>query len=384
MTAPSFHVLLIEDDRLIINVLSASLTSKGYSVAVASHGLEGLQMIGMRRPDVILLDFMLPGMNGLEILQSIRAHPDHGKIPVVVLSNSASGDTMHKLQAAGASRVLPKAATPPKEVIHMIEELVKPGRFVNTATTATDDDIFQQELKHACLSEGANQIATMRKSLLELQRDGNNPKPLDDLYRQVHAQGGNCGLAGLGTIARFCTALEHLLKGLVEKPGHINRSILRTMAQAVDCLNALYAAGNDIDKRVPAAFQVLVVDDQDVAQRAIVFSLAKVNIKPVTVNSAAAALEASNTTRFNLIISDIQMPDMNGLELCGKIRESSTNAKTPVVFITSQSDFSSQANAILKGGNDLIAKPFHYAELGVKALIWLMRPLAQEATPGSQ
>ncbi len=76
------------------------------------------------------------------------------------------------------------------------------------------------------------------------------------------------------------------------------------------------------------------------------------------------------------------MPGQSGLELCVKIREMVPNGATPVVFVTSHSDFGSRAQSTLSGGNDFIAKPFLMAELAVKALTWLFKktPLPSSTT----
>jgi DNA-binding response OmpR family regulator len=70
---------------------------------------------------------------------------------------------------------------------------------------------------------------------------------------------------------------------------------------------------------------------------------------------------------------------MNGFELCTKIRTLKAHKKTPVIFVTSLTDFESRANSTMSGGSDLIAKPFVFMELAVKALIYILR--ARQAVP---
>jgi PleD family two-component response regulator len=67
------------------------------------------------------------------------------------------------------------------------------------------------------------------------------------------------------------------------------------------------------------------------------------------------------------------MPGINGFELCTRLRGTVRNKSTPVVFVTGLSDFESRANSTISGGNDLIAKPFLFIELTVKALVYLLR-----------
>ena len=84
---------------------------------------------------------------------------------------------------------------------------------------------------------------------------------------------------------------------------------------------------------------------------------------------------------FDLILLDVDMPGMNGFELCTKIRALTAYKKTPVVFVTSLNDFESRANSTMSGGNDFIAKPFLFMELAVKALLYVFRGKLDTAKP---
>ena len=77
--------------------------------------------------------------------------------------------------------------------------------------------------------------------------------------------------------------------------------------------------------------------------------------------------------RFDILFFDIEIPEINGLELCLKLRELPLHAETPVVFMTTVSQFEPYLRLALNGGNDIIAKPFHYSEVIVKALTMLLK-----------
>jgi len=76
---------------------------------------------------------------------------------------------------------------------------------------------------------------------------------------------------------------------------------------------------------------------------------------------------------FDVVFMDVTMPGMNGFETCAKIRESALNHSTPVVFVTSNTDFQTHAEMSRIGGNDLMAKPFLTPEINVKALTFALR-----------
>jgi len=69
----------------------------------------------------------------------------------------------------------------------------------------------------------------------------------------------------------------------------------------------------------------------------------------------------------------VDMPGMNGYELCTKLRALARHQTTPVVFVTGLNDFEARASSLMSGGNDFIAKPFHFMELAVKAIIHILR-----------
>jgi PleD family two-component response regulator len=118
---------------------------------------------------------------------------------------------------------------------------------------------------------------------------------------------------------------------------------------------------------------ILVVDDEAISRRAVTHALEKAKLSCTSVESPELALSALAERTFDLVFLDVDMPGMNGFELCTKLRATHRNQSTPVVFVTSLSDFESRANSTMSGGNDLIAKPFVFMELAVKALVYVLR-----------
>jgi PleD family two-component response regulator len=168
-------------------------------------------------------------------------------------------------------------------------------------------------------------------------------------------------------------AFEALLKELHEKPKNINASTLRTVAAAIDFLGILFERGLAPDQQEGRPANILVVDDEAISRRAVTYALEKAKLKSVSVEDPMVAHKLVSETRFDLIFLDVDMPGMNGFELCTKLRAVPLHKKTPVVFVTSLTDFESRANSTMSGGNDFIAKPFLFIELAVKALVYVLR-----------
>ncbi len=202
-------------------------------------------------------------------------------------------------------------------------------------------------------------------------------KQIYELYRQVHTLTGNAAMAGLVQIAHMSAAFEALLKEIYEKPRNINVSSIRTVAATVDFIGVLFEKGTEEEKQELPASKILVVDDEAISRRAIVYALEKAKLKSVNVDEPMQALQLLVENEYDLVFLDVDMPGMNGFELCAKLRALPQHKRTPVVFVTSLNDFESRTSSTMAGGNDFIGKPFLFIELTVKALIHVMRARLQ-------
>ena len=115
------------------------------------------------------------------------------------------------------------------------------------------------------------------------------------------------------------------------------------------------------------------MDDEAISRRAVTYALEKAKLPCTAVDSPQAALDLLAANAYDLVFLDVDMPGMNGFELCTKLRGLARNKTTPVVFVTSLTDFESRAHSMMSGGNDLIAKPFLFMELAVKSLVFVLR-----------
>jgi PleD family two-component response regulator len=198
-------------------------------------------------------------------------------------------------------------------------------------------------------------------------------KQVRELYRLVHSLNGNAGVAGMVQIAHMASAYEALLKEVHEKPKNITASSVRTIAATVDFLGLLFEKTTLPEKQELPPSKILVVDDEAISRRAIVYALEKARLKSINVEDSAQALQLMDDNDFDLVFLDVDMPGLSGFELCTRLRQIPKHKKTPVIFVTSLNDFDSRTSSTMAGGNDFIAKPFLFIELTVKALTHVMR-----------
>ncbi|MGD1020403.1 MAG: response regulator [Verrucomicrobiia bacterium] len=233
---------------------------------------------------------------------------------------------------------------------------------------------LRAEVRKSSLEEARPAMLPIRQALQTVAKNPGDVPQLQELYDRVRALGGNPVLTRLPTIARVLAAFEQLLRQLVEKPDCLNQSVQRTMAQTVDLLSGLFDGdGGDVDLVTARA---LAVDDQQTALRAVMNALEKANLKSQALSDPGAAFSVAQEWQFDLIVLDIEMPGMTGVELCAKLRTLPNYKTTPILFVTSATDFEHRADVCRSGGNDLIAKPFLATELCLKALVLIVKSKA--------
>ena len=123
--AATIRVLIVEDDQLIQRMYATMFGIRKYEVAVASDGVEGLEKAKNFKPTVILLDIMMPLMNGFDTLDKLKADPSTKDIPVIMLSNLADDTDVQKALSKGAIKYIIKSEYIPRQVADMVEQALK-------------------------------------------------------------------------------------------------------------------------------------------------------------------------------------------------------------------------------------------------------------------
>lgn len=117
-------VLVIEDETDVVDLLRYNLNKAGFSVLIATDGLQGLEMARKNRPDVIVLDLMLPGMNGHAVCKALKGDPDTESLPIIMLT--AKGEPSERVQGLemGADDYVTKPFST-KELVLRVKALVR-------------------------------------------------------------------------------------------------------------------------------------------------------------------------------------------------------------------------------------------------------------------
>jgi DNA-binding response OmpR family regulator len=498
-------ILMVEDDPLVVSVYGRRLRAEGYKFSAISDAEGALEILHDKKPDLLVVDLTLPGMDGIALIKKVRTQGNF--LPMVVLTNAYSTSNVNAAFAAGATLCLNKADCTPRQLfetvsgildrlvdapetsslpkkaegatqhdtpgphagfrgvlrdVHLTDVVqfsclarqsavlrvqtsgvqgaiyVHEGKITHAvcgslkgeaafesllglsegefdlepngsapehsihqaweflimeaarkrdeiihmpnaaplalAATVRGELAIQLELRHAFLAEASEWVNQLHASIQKAANAGSESQRVEELseiYSRVRAIASNAALAEISVIANVASAFEAFLADLCERPQNITLSSLRTVSITIDFLATLLQTDKVVSGNPVLSANVLAVDDEPLSRWAVTQALAKVNLKCVSLDSPLVARDLLRENKFDLVVLDIDMPDLDGLALCREMRAMPANERTPAIFVTSMGDFESRTRSILAGGNDLIAKPFLALELALKALIYL-------------
>ena len=118
-------ILLVEDDPFLVEIYTTKFKEAGFSVAVATDGKESLKKMKEKVPDLLLLDIVLPDLNGWEVLGEIKKDDKLNNLKIVILSNLGEKDEVEKGLKLGVKKYLVKARYTPSEVVEEVKKILK-------------------------------------------------------------------------------------------------------------------------------------------------------------------------------------------------------------------------------------------------------------------
>ena len=366
-------ILILDDDQPASQGYRDKLQAQGFKVELTAAFDATLQVFKNTAVDLAILDVCLPGINVVELIKNIRSDSGVPSTPIIALSNPYLGTLTQAAVEAGATKCLAQVDTTPERLLELVREL---GVSASPKVEAPEGN--QEKPSSNLLINRSQIMAKLRASyqnFTRTEREDLRRAALLQMHRQLRLLAGSATVLAL-KIVQMSTALEALLVELYTEPAKITASVVRTMAHSIETLASLFdRPANSQDDPIPS--KILVVDDEVIARQLICAAVGRADLEAVDLDDPLAAQRLLKRERFDLIFLDVEMPGLTGLELCVKIRAMEPNRSTPIVFVTSHSDFGSRAQSALSGGNDFIAKPFLLVEVALKAITWLSKDGAQ-------
>jgi CheY-like chemotaxis protein len=224
-----------------------------------------------------------------------------------------------------------------------------------------------------------DQVMSVRALFLDLNRAAEpsaRKEALTHLLEAVRGLRKGLRVSASYPVGQMAAALEGLLSQVADREDSLTNSVLRTIAGAIDLLPSLCGPTIRSDLASNPPITLLAVDDDPVIRHALTSALKRVWARPDLAKDGHEGLALVETRAYDLVFVDIEMPGMDGFELCYRIHGTSLNAVTPVIFVTSHNNLAARARSSLVGGLEFLSKPFLSAELTLKALtLVLMRRL---------
>jgi DNA-binding response OmpR family regulator len=117
------NILIVEDDKFLRSLITEKVSSEGFNVLVAADGKEGIREVEKNKPDLVLLDLVLPDVDGFEVLSKIKGNAATSSIPVIILSNLDSKEDIDKALKLGAADFMIKAQLTPEEIVEKVKNV---------------------------------------------------------------------------------------------------------------------------------------------------------------------------------------------------------------------------------------------------------------------
>jgi PAS domain S-box-containing protein len=351
---PPPTILIVDDNPANLKVARIALEGEGFAIRIATDGHAALDAIAAARPDLILMDIQLPGIDGLELTRRLKADPATRDVPIIAVTAYAMKGDREKALAAGCNGYLAKPIDP-IELPDIIRGLLAspapsaaPAAPSAPATAATillveDNATTRKSLRLSLESEGHVVVeAPDGRTAMALVGDRTPDLVLQDLclpdldgIELVHRLRAQPQLADVpilcitGFLTRFdeARATQGGFTGLLVKP--------------IDPIELATTVRGHLERRaVPVEHagtepRVLLVDDNGPQRRLTQLILQRSGFAVTTAADGMQALAAARLARPDVIVSDVLMPELDGFELSLAVRQDPELATVPVVLLSS-------------------------------------------------
>jgi DNA-binding response OmpR family regulator len=360
------RILIVAADSLVTEYYGHGLKALGFEIRVANTLDSAIVASWELQPDLVLIEPIFPEPVA-DPAGRIRAGGRLTVTPFVALSYLPESMAI-PLRRSGVKVAIERTGNSVEQVLAAINH-----DLGGIDLEAAMGQMYKSRWCTLVTHSAAQTIATLRLAAHSLVKSGFAASTLHTLLFEAHCLSLGTELASLGALHQMTAALEGLVAHMHEQPANINPSTVRTLTQAIDFLEMLFLP-NNIDRiSDPAYSQVFVVDDDQNLLNMLQEGLHSVGLNTVCISDPLIALEMARSGVYNLVLLDVGMPELNGFDLCTKLREIPAYKNTPILFLTGMATFPNQVQAKLRGSNDFIAKPFQLSELSVKALIWIFK-----------
>ena len=391
-------LLIVEDDLVFADVLKDYAIEKGFEPILAHSGDSGLEMATEKLPDAIILDIMLPVMDGWAVLKKLKANPQTKHIPVHMMSaGEVKGE---RALQEGAIGFLKKPIE--KDQLDQAFAVLNSGHITynfKTVLLIEDQELQSLVVKEQLVAKGIEvaQAFTGKEALERLEGQTFDCIILDlnlpdisgfDLLDQIKIQDKFTHVPVIINTAMELDQdkIAHIMKyseAMVLKSNKSNDRLIDEVSlfmnklkkeddfQSIASTTAKGKTISTIEKALKGK-TILVTDDdmRNIFALSSALQVYDINIVIAT-NGKEALVKLEEPNQIDLVLMDIMMPEMNGYEAMEAIRQMKQYKKLPIIALTAKAMKSDREKCIEAGANDYIAKPVDIDQLLSMLRVWL-------------
>jgi two-component system, cell cycle response regulator len=399
-------ILLIEDNELNMKLFRSLLKMDNYIVLEALDAETGMALAKKHSPDLILMDIQLPGMDGLTATSLLKQDPGLRDTPIVALTSYAMEGDQEKALAAGCTGYITKPIDT-RSFLDTVAGFVKSARDQTTARSKkvliVDDDPLNVKLLTSMISGSNYDILKAydgEEALDVISREHPDLILLDimmpkiDGYKVLEIVKSSSNTRDIPVI--LITALDSVedkVRGMeagadefLNKP--VNKTELLARVKSLLCLKEYqeqlstpakterpFLKQNSVDESAWSLDNpcILLVEDNEKDAYLIRSILANQQYTFIHATNGEDALEFMKHNRFDLILLDVLLPNMNGFEVCCRLKELDSTKNIQVLMITCLDDLSSKLKGFDSGADDYLVKPLNRQELEVRVKVLIRK-----------
>ena len=300
--------------------------------------------------------------------KSEAGNGDTGKITPMEPEQQIEAESQDSAETAAPTdppplRLVRPPAVPDSQNIHAGSPAVKIGRVSANAAP-----------QHPEIRPVWELLNTLRRSLHYFLRHQDELKVLQEMSENAHLLTAMTQQAELlRPIHELALAQESLVADLHSSPANISPSTLRTVGQCIDFIATLIHESNLSQIKDVTTARIFAIDDDEGILETIKATMEMVNVNIDSSSQSSMGLNLLSEQNYDLILLDVGMPEMNGMDICSRVRAMPHHQKTPIVFLTGEATVQNRVQSTLNGGNDMIGKPFSVLELAVKVIVWIFK-----------
>ncbi|HLH53002.1 MAG TPA: response regulator, partial [Verrucomicrobiae bacterium] len=314
------RVLLVDDDPIAVRIYRDGLARQGYDVSTAADGVAALRSLRENKPDIVVLDLMMPKLSGVEVLKFMRKEKEYQTLPVIVLSNAYMDPMAQSAAELDAQKGLLKIKCNPASLADAIKEVLEGGPSIGNVDNllaasknsppkpapppppppvappprvqpappipklpaphhpgVDSQEQAKTELVHNAASLSRN-LGELFEAFKNAKNDRERELQLQALYRKVHFITAMAGMAEHQAIAQLASCFEALLFNVMDKLPRLEPSLERTVSATVSFLQELVSKPGEFRTGPPQNFWTLVVDDDALSNRLVISALRNVQL----------------------------------------------------------------------------------------------------------